>query len=59
MRNPALETPGLEMIDFIKRSIKEMVGSAGMPKMRNLALEPPWLEMIDFKKRSIKEMVGL
>jgi len=29
MRNPALETPGLEMIDFIKRSIKEMVGLQG------------------------------
>jgi len=55
MRNPTLETPGLEVIDFIKRSIKEIVGSAGMPKMRNLALEPPGREMIDFIKRSIKE----
>jgi len=26
MRNPALEAPGLEMRDFIKRSIKEIVG---------------------------------
>ena len=26
IRNPALEVPGLEMIDFMKRSIKEIVG---------------------------------
>ena len=26
MRNPALESPGLEMIDFMKRSIKNIEG---------------------------------
>jgi len=47
------------MRDFIKRSIKEMVGFWGVPKMRNPAMEAPGLEMIDFIKRGIKEMVGL
>jgi len=58
MRNQALETPGLEMIDFIKRSIEEMVGLRGSPQMRDPAPETPGLEMIEFIKRSIKEMVG-
>ena len=29
MRNPALEAPELEMIDFIERSIKEIIGFCG------------------------------
>jgi len=57
LRNPALEAPGLEMIDFIKRSIQKIVGFWVVPKMRNLTLEAPGLEIRDIIKRSIKEIV--
>jgi len=40
MRNPALETPGLEMIDFIKRSIKEMVGLRGSAQNEKREIRP-------------------
>ena len=52
------QTPGLETIEFIKRSIKEMVGFWG--DAQNEKSGPGGArEMIDFIKRSIKEMLGL
>ena len=56
--NLALEIPGLEMIEFIKRSIKEMVGFWGGAQNEKSGPEGA-REMIDFIQRSIKEMLGL
>ena len=41
MQNPGIEAPGLEMRDFIKRSIRKLQVSEGVPKMRNPTLEAP------------------
>jgi len=47
-----MEVSGLEMRDFIKRSIKNML------KMRNLALEASEPEMRDVTVRSTKKIVS-
>ena len=48
-----------EMSDFMKRSIKKVLGSERVPRWRNLALEAPGPEMSEFIKRSIKKRIGL
>ena len=39
MRNLVPEAPSSEMSNFIKRSIKKIIGFRGMVEFRNLALE--------------------
>jgi len=58
MRNPTREVAGLEMNDFIKRGINEMIGFWGSAQNEKSGPGAPELEMTDFIKKIIKEMIG-
>ena len=58
MGNLALDAPRLEIIQFIKRSNKEMTGFRGVAQIGKSSPGGTRLEISKFLQRSKKEMTG-